>query len=186
MRKIFLLLFLAAPCLIFALTYDSGSAGSSSSDNVTVENLTVNGNTVLGSNGADTFDLNVTSAAVDNAFGLNISTTTNGSGTSILMLDGANRRVGVNDTTPDAALDVGGSFQTDGNVTLGDAVTDVVTFNALPTLPSNAAPRTNITPTVVGQLILNTGPTPDEICFSTGTTPTTWVQIRSSITACSN
>lgn len=60
------------------------------------------------------------------------------------------------------------------------------TFNSILVIPSNAAPRTNVTPTSIGQLIRNTGTDPDEICFSTGTTLPTWVLIRSANTACSN
>ena len=73
-----------------------------------------------------------------------------------------------------------------GTINLGNGTADVITVNALFTLPSDAAPRTNVTPTVVGQLILNTGATPDEVCFSTGTTASTWVQIRTANTACAN
>ena len=73
-----------------------------------------------------------------------------------------------------------------GAMNFGNATADVITINALFTLPSNAAPRTNVTPTVVGQLILNTGATPDEVCFSTGTTASTWTQIRTSNTPCAN
>ncbi|RTL20764.1 MAG: hypothetical protein EKK55_17415 [Rhodocyclaceae bacterium] len=54
------------------------------------------------------------------------------------------------------------------------------------TIPQNAAPRTNVTPTSVGQLILNTTPTPDQLCFSTGTAVSTWVQVADGSSACSN
>jgi hypothetical protein len=76
--------------------------------------LAANGNNTLGNAGTDTLTIGSSSAAVNSAFGLNFSTTTGGTGTSILMLDGANQRVGINDTTPDAALDVGGTATVDG------------------------------------------------------------------------
>lgn len=156
------------------------------SDGATVEDLTVNGDTILGSGVEDTFTINNSCMTVNSTYGLNISTSINGTGTSILMIDGANQRIGVNDLTPDAALDVGGSFRIDGSATLGDAITDIITFTGLLQLPSNAAPKTNVTPTAVGQVILNTGSTPDEVCFSTGTTASTWVLLSTPTVSCSN
>ena len=110
MKTLLLCSMLFLPAAAFAYgPYGSNSGGIARSSNVTLEDLTVNGDTVIGSNGTDTLDINVTSAAVDATYGLNIGTTTNGSGTSILFLDGANRRVGVNTTSPADNLQIGSS-----------------------------------------------------------------------------
>ncbi len=52
---------------------------------------------------------------------------------------------------------------------------------------SNAAPRSNVTPTYTFQQIVNTGSSPDELCISTGTASATqWVLVSNFGTACSN
>lgn len=51
-------------------------------------------------------------------------------------------------------------------------------------LPINAAPRTNVTPTIAGQIIYNSAD--KELCFSTGTTVTSWVLSSNPATACSH
>lgn len=202
---------------------------------------TMSGNVVNGSDGDDTWDINHTSAAVDAPFGLNLSTTTDGSGTSILFIDGANQRVGVNTTGPSTQLHVAGTTPVltvgdagaedtqinivgdalsysvgfnnttnvfnistgttlnsgtalsinssadvtiSNNATLGGAVTDIITFTGLPRLPTNATPRSSVTPTAAGELIWNSGSS--EVCVSTGTTMTTWVQVADGTTACQN
>lgn len=71
---------------------------------------------------------------------------------------------------PATALTIAG-----GEVTIG---------TSLFTLPSNAAPKTNVTPTAVGQLIYNS--TANQLCVSTGTALNTWVQVADGTTACSN
>ena len=103
-------------------------------------------------------------------------------GASFVFLS-TSSRVGIgtgftSSAAPAALLDVAGTAK------LGAAVTDTITLTGLPALPSDSAPRTNITPTVAGQLIYNSAD--KEVCFSTGTAATTWVQIRSASTACTH
>ena len=73
-----------------------------------------------------------------------------------------------------------------GAMNFGNAITDVITVNALLTIPSNAAPRSNVTPTAIGQLIVNTGSSPDQVCISTGTLISQWARIADFAVACSN
>jgi len=61
-----------------------------------------------------------------------------------------------------------------------------ININTTIRLPQNAAPQTNIIPTAIGQLIINTGATPDELCFSTGTAIQAWVRVRTPSATCSN
>lgn len=51
-------------------------------------------------------------------------------------------------------------------------------------IPSNAAPRTNVTPVRAGLLIFNSAGS--EVCLSTGTALNTWVKIAAPTTACAN
>lgn len=51
-------------------------------------------------------------------------------------------------------------------------------------IPSNAAPRTNVTPARAGLVIYNS--TGLEVCLSTGTATNTWVKIAAPTTACAN
>lgn len=51
-------------------------------------------------------------------------------------------------------------------------------------IPSNAAPRTNVTPVRAGLVIYNS--TGLEVCLSTGTALNTWVKIAAPTTACAN
>jgi hypothetical protein len=51
-------------------------------------------------------------------------------------------------------------------------------------LLSNAAPRTNLTPQVAGTLVWNSADA--QLCVSTGTTVTSWVQVSDGSTACSH
>ena len=94
-----------------------------------------------------------------------------------LVMDVGATGVGIG-KAPSVALDVVGS------VTLGSAITDSVVFTGLPGLPSNAAPRTNITPQTSYKLIVNS--TDNEVCISTGTTASTWAKITNMATACSH
>lgn len=76
------------------------------------------------------------------------------------------------------------SLSVTGNTTLGDAVTDVTTLTGQLALQSNAAPRTNVTPSRAGTLIWNS--TAMQLCVSTGTTRFTWALGTSSTTVCAN
>jgi hypothetical protein len=51
-------------------------------------------------------------------------------------------------------------------------------------LPTNAAPRTNVTPSRAGALIHNSAA--NEICVSTGTTVDSWALLKDTTTVCSN
>ena len=51
-------------------------------------------------------------------------------------------------------------------------------------IPSNAAPKTNVTPARAGMLIFNSAG--GEVCVSTGTALNTWVKQSSPGTACAN
>lgn len=94
-----------------------------SDDLVLTDDLTVNGDTTLGDAATDSVTVNAvmsvesSTMSVDEVYGLNIGTTTDATGTSILMLDGANYRVGINDTTPSSELSVGGTTPA---ITVGD------------------------------------------------------------------
>lgn len=68
--------------------------------------------------------------------------------------------------------------------TIGSVTASTVTVSSRFGLPSNAAPRTNVTPSAAGQLIFNT--TQSEICVSSGTVVTSWVKAASTTTACGN
>jgi hypothetical protein len=61
-----------------------------------------------------------------------------------------------------------------------------VTVNTFFLPPTNAAPRSNVPTTAVGQIIDNTGATPDELCFSTGTSGFSWVRVSTPSLACQN
>lgn len=62
--------------------------------------------------------------------------------------------------------------------------TSVTVGTSLFTLPISTGPRTNVTPTIAGQLIYNS--TDGQLCYSTATTITSWVISSSSTTACSH
>lgn len=49
---------------------------------------------------------------------------------------------------------------------------------------TNTAPRTNITPTHIGQLILDVAA--NDLCVATGTTVTSWAQVKSTGTPCAH
>jgi hypothetical protein len=66
----------------------------------------------------------------------------------------------------------------------GTVTASTVSFSGLTGIQANSAPRTNITPTRTGQIIYNS--TGKEVCFSTGTVVSSWVQIDDSTSACSN
>jgi hypothetical protein len=51
-------------------------------------------------------------------------------------------------------------------------------------IPSNAAPKTNVTPARAGMLIFNS--TGGEVCVSTGTATNAWVKLSSPGTSCAN
>ncbi len=80
--------------------------------------------------------------------------------------------------------------QVDDLVINGGDISGEVTFDSLVTatgglaLPSNAAPRTNVTPTAAGQLIWNSAD--KQVCVSTAATVTSWVQAADGTTACSH
>lgn len=52
------------------------------------------------------------------------------------------------------------------------------------TFAANAAPRTTLTPTSVGQVVYNS--TARELCLSSGTVINSWVQVSSPTAACQN
>lgn len=73
-----------------------------------------------------------------------------------------------------------------GDGSFGNAITDGFTFTGQVILPSNAAPRTNVTPLAAFSFIVNTGSTPDQLCISTGTLLSQWALASNFATACSN
>lgn len=172
------------------------------SDTLTVDDLTVNGNAILGAGTTNYVVINATGADVSTT-GLFFSTNPTGDNTNIITLDGTNYRLGVNDTTPDAALDVGGkaiiddtvtaskgvttsTMTTTGNADLGNGVTDVVTINALFGLTEHASPNASVTPTRTNQFIWNTATDPDQLCVSTAAVAGSWVAFSTPTTACAN
>lgn len=68
------------------------------------------------------------------------------------------------------------------NTTLGNAVGDTITLNGVTLLQSNAAPRTNVTPTRSGAVIWDS--VSGVVCVSTGTTRFTWALLTSTSTVC--
>jgi len=139
--------------------------------------VTIAGNTTLGDALADTVTVNAGTMTVSAASGLRISTATVG-GTVLIYIDGLNQRVGIGTASPSVL------FHVNGAATLGSAITDAITFTGLPYIPANAAPRTNVTPAAAGALIRNS--TAQELCFSTGTTISTWVRVSTPSLACQN
>ena len=96
-------------------------------------------------------------------------------------------------TATAATLDDGLTLTTNGTTalngtsnTFGNAITDGFTFTGQVILPSNAAPRTNVTPLAAFSFIVNTGSTPDQLCISTGTLLSQWALASNFSTACSN
>ena len=74
-------------------------------------------------------------------------------------------------------------IQTTPLTTATEATSLTVTSAGLGLL-SNAAPRTNLTPPAAGYLVWNSADA--QLCVSTGTTATTWVQVADGTTACSH
>lgn len=70
------------------------------------------------------------------------------------------------------------------DATPGIISVSTVAVQGLMGLRAHATPRASITPTAAGQLIFNS--TGNEVCFSTGTVASSWVQIDDSTSACSN
>lgn len=89
-------------------------------DDATItSDLAVDGNTTIGSNHADTLDLNVTTVTINATVnGVRIGTGAL-DGTYILTVDGSNRRIGVNDHTPSYDLDVNGDGQVSDDLIVG-------------------------------------------------------------------
>lgn len=182
-------------------------------DDLTVTDaLTVNGNVTAGDAATDTFTFTGSTVIIPTT-GLYFGTAA--ANTNIIRLDGTNYRLGVNDTTPDATLDVGGAVMWDGNTTVGDATSDTftlnpstITSNTWGILVSTSGDATGnrmgfmtgnnsvllgiagdiegaVTSRFVGELIYNTG-TPGEICVSTtAAVNDAWVQVDDAATACS-
>src|SRR3990167_4824009 len=108
MRRYALALLMLLPCGAWAATVELGG-GISRTSNVTVEDLTSNGYTVTGSDGSDTWQINVTSIAIPSTT-LDISTTTDGSGNSLMRFNGTSSII-FNDDSGD--LDI--RWEADGN-----------------------------------------------------------------------
>lgn len=176
-----LFLFLSAPS--FAGWFGGVTGGST----VTVSGAWTFDDTFYVGTGANISTFTSTAITIDNG---NLLTITSGTVNSRFLL-GTGTAISTFTATAvtlddGVTLTNGGTSVFNGNSTFGDAITDVVTFNALFALPQDAAPRTNVTPTVLGQLIINTGATPDEVCSSSGTAKSTWVLIGDWSTPCSN
>ena len=146
-------------------------------DDLTVtDDLAVNGDATLGDAAGDNVTVNATTFTFSTSW-LYFSTATT-PGTNVMTLDGTNFRVGVNDATPDAALDVGGSFTFDGSGTFGDAAADTLTINA----------STVVVPTVILAFATSTVPgrniiTLDGAAYRLGvniTTPTATLDVAGS------
>jgi hypothetical protein len=69
-------------------------------------------------------------------------------------------------------------------VTTATAATSLTVSSAGLGLLSDAAPRTNLTPLSAGTLVWNSAD--NQLCISTGTTVSTWVQVADGTTACSH
>lgn len=74
------------------------------------------------------------------------------------------------------------STATVGLVTISSATVGNMLLTGYFSPQRNAAPRTNVTPAFIGQLIFNT--TQNEYCISTGTAVSQWANIGSTTTAC--
>jgi hypothetical protein len=69
-------------------------------------------------------------------------------------------------------------------VTTATAATSLTVSSAGLGLLSDAAPRTNLTPLSAGTIVWNSAD--GQLCVSSGTTATTWVQVSSPTVACSH
>lgn len=76
--------------------------------------------------------------------------------------------------------------ENDGDVVIGSTPTVKVQMLGGFMLPSNPAPRTNVTPPGIYTLIVNTGSSPAQTCISTGTLKSQWALLTNYSTACSN
>lgn len=80
----------------------------------------------------------------------------------------------------------GSTATLNGYANIGSTLIDDIQIKGLMALPSNAAPRTNVTPLRAYELIINSGATPDEVCISTGVLKSEWALLSNFATACSN
>jgi hypothetical protein len=74
-------------------------------------------------------------------------------------------------------------FKTTPVTTATSAASLTVSSSGL-SLLTNAAPRTNLTPLAAGTLVWNSAD--GQLCVSTGTVATSWVQVADGTTACSH
>ncbi|OGL67066.1 hypothetical protein A2856_01130 [Candidatus Uhrbacteria bacterium RIFCSPHIGHO2_01_FULL_63_20] len=95
-------------------------------------------------NSTPTFDASAGLIASNGSTTNSIFLARDNNSTVFTIADGGS--VGVGDATPDALLDVAGSFQFDGDATFGDAATDNVVFTA--DVNSNILPNTDDTYTL--------------------------------------
>jgi hypothetical protein len=77
-------------------------------------------------------------------------------------------------------------FVVTDDTVLGSTNTEVTTVNGLFRVGKSASPDASVTPSEAGQIIWNTGITPYQLCFSTGSTAGSWVQVSTPSAACSN
>ncbi len=167
--------FLVGATILLGFTYDSGKFGLATSDSISVAGITVSTMTAS--------SMTVTNIS---AAGITTSTITASSGT-ITSLAGT----GVTVTTVTASSATFTNMAVSGTGTMGtivitsESVTGLFAISVLQ-IPYNAAPRTNVTPTMIGQIILNTGANPDEICYSTANIAQSWVRISTPSMACAN
>lgn len=136
---------------------------------VNVASVTATAQLLVGS-GANISTFTATTAVFDN--GINVSATSATVTNQLIVGNGADLSTFTATTA---------AFDNSINVAVA-----TMTISGAFRLRLDAAPRTNITPGAIGELIVNTGATPDELCFSTGTTVSTWVQVSTPTLACQN
>ena len=105
----------------------------------------------------------------------------------------------ITDSNETVRISVGSTNAITGNLTISGtlAVTGATTQTGAMTvssmtvtvafvLPNHATPDASVTPFATGQIIINTGATPDEVCMSTGVAASSWVLLSTPTVACSN
>jgi len=182
------------------------TGGLSSTDNITITTIDVTtitadtiDTTTMTADSITTSTLTVTSSTTINNMIVTTITATVGTITSLtastITLNGNTIRGSTNAATvslPNQVVSSGDFMLTSatqtssGKKTFGELATSSITVSIYLTIPTNAAPQANIVPSSIGQLIVNTGATPDEVCFATATVVESWVRISTPTATCSN
>jgi len=74
-------------------------------------------------------------------------------------------------------INVGSTATFEADMTLGNAITDIITMTGLPTMPTNGTPS-GVTATAAGQFLIDTSPV--EVCVSTAAGTSSWVSLTKS------